>query len=346
MGELLYITLSSARTVKNSIHQDIINELKEKFENISIFCLGKRYKEENENTTIYQGNFLDWFKVIKKKKNINKIYANDYFLGGLLATVVKNKTKAPLFIRIGSPWIYQLNSISAIIKTIILKILRPYVLNKCDFVVYNSKSIVYKGMTHKHAVIYNGVDLKKFKPMKVERKTKKKLNIIFIGNLNKEKGVEFLLKALNTKRLKANVHLTIVGDGPLLQKFKKEYPFAQYCGRLEKNVLPKAINAHDALVLPTFVESFPNVLLEAMACGKPVISTKVFGIPEMITNGIEGILIQSKNVKSLRKAIITLINFPELGKRMGKEGRKSVKKKFHKAIQIKKTSHNLINLTS
>ena len=66
MGELLYITLSSARTVKNSIHQDIINELKEKFENISIFCLGKRYKEENENTTIYQGNFLDWFKVIKK----------------------------------------------------------------------------------------------------------------------------------------------------------------------------------------------------------------------------------------------------------------------------------------
>jgi glycosyltransferase involved in cell wall biosynthesis len=83
-------------------------------------------------------------------------------------------------------------------------------------------------------------------------------------------------------------------------------------------------------------ESFPNSLLEAMACEKPVIGTNVHGIPEMVYSKINGLLIPEKSSKAITKSITYFIENPKELKRMGNEGEKLVNQKFRKEIQIQK----------
>jgi glycosyltransferase involved in cell wall biosynthesis len=82
------------------------------------------------------------------------------------------------------------------------------------------------------------------------------------------------------------------------------------------------------LVLPSYSEGLPNVLLEAMAAGLAVIATTVGGIPELITHGVNGILIEPRNSIALAKALKELINQPELVRRMGEVNREKVRA-FH-----------------
>jgi len=310
-------------------------------------CYGDKYQKQEENhkeakITYISGNFVDWIKAIKHLPKPSLIYTNDYFLGGLVGTYLKKKNKSPLFIRVGSPWVYELNSPIAIAKTIAVKIIRPFILKRADIVVYNSQAVVQKNIPHNFEMIYNGVDTNLFKPMKVKKIDQNKFNLIYIGNLNVEKGLNYLLDAV--KDIFDKVNLSIVGDGPLLQQLQQKYPWVKFYGRIPREDLPKIINQHDVLVLPTFVESFPNVLLEAMACGKPVIATRVFGIPEMVQDGINGFLVQAKNSSEIKTAVKKFLQQPELVHQLGKNGRKIVEEKFKKEQQIQKIYKAIINL--
>jgi len=337
---LLYLTLSAERVLKNSIHSYILDELKKEFE-ITILCYGDKYQKQEENITYISGNFVNWIKAIKHLNNISLIYANDYFLGGLIGAYLKKKHKISLFIRVGSPWVYEINSPIAIAKTIAVKIIRPFVLKRADLVIYNSQAVVQRNIPHNFEVIYNGVDTNLFKPMKI-KPISQKLNLIYVGNLNVEKGLNYLLDAV--KDISNQIHLSIVGDGSLLPSLQQKYPFAQFHGRIPREDLPKLINQHDVLVLPTFVESFPNVLLEAMACGKPVIATNVFGIPEMVQNNINGFLVPAKNSSEIKTAVEKFMQQPELVYQLGKNDRKIVEEKFKKEQQIQKIYNVIINL--
>ncbi|MEW5896862.1 MAG: glycosyltransferase family 4 protein [Nanoarchaeota archaeon] len=329
--DLLFISLSTKRTLQNSIHSYILDFLKTKFNNIFVFCWGKRFYQKEENLYYFSGNLLNWFFYLKKIPRINYVYINDFFIGGLFGVIIKKLRKTKLLLRCGSPWKYQLNSLSSIIKTGIVALTKPLVIKNCNKVVYNSRAIVQRQYKHNWGVVYNGVNTKWFRPMKV-KKISNKLNLIFIGNLNKEKGLDFLFAAV--QNLTDKVNLTIVGDGPLLKEYIQRYPFAKFIGRQSHSELPKIINQHDVLVLPTFVESFPNVILEAMACGKPVIATNVFGIPEMVENGVNGFLIPPKNSKAIREAINNFIENKNLIKIMVNNVRKLMEEKFEKKKQL------------
>lgn len=327
---LLFISLSNYQTLHNSIHLDVLNFLKNKFDNIFIFCLGKKFYQKEENIHYFSGNFWQWYFKLKKLPTLDFVYINDFFVGGTFGIYAKKRKKARLVFRCGSPWKYELNSPSAIFKTIIIILTKPLVIKSCDKVVYNSKAIVQHQYKHNWEVVYNGVDTELFRPMKI-KKISDKLNLIFVGNLNKEKGLDYLFEAV--KDLTNKIHLTIVGDGPLFKSYIKKYPFVHFIGRTSHLELPKIINQHDVLVLPTFVESFPNVILEAMACGKPAIATNIYGIPEMIQDNVNGFLVPPKYSKAIKEKINLFMKQQELVKKMGEKGRKLVEKKFERMEQ-------------
>jgi len=192
-------------------------------------------------------------------------------------------------------------------------------------------------------VIYNGCNIKKF-TLNIESRItiRKQLNIpadhiilIFIGHLIIEKGIRELIESFIALSLKnQNLHLIIIGDGPekyfLAQRIfqAKLQKKCHLIGQQLHDKIPDLLNASDILILPTYNEGLPNVIMEAMACSLPVITTRVGGIPEIVKNGKTGILINKKDALSLRGSILKLIQNKQERVKMGVNGRKIIEQKF------------------
>lgn len=189
-------------------------------------------------------------------------------------------------------------------------------------------------------IIPFGVDIDFYKPLKVP-KDKKMFHILAVGYLIERKGFEYLIKAvkevLNEHK---NVRLTIVGSGPLEKKLKniiKELKLEDNA-KIMKNVSDEELlylyNSSDLFVLPSIVDSQGNteglgvVLLEAMACGLPVIGSDTGGIPDIIQNKDTGLLVPEKDVSSLSEAILNLIENEELRENIAINGYNQVREKF------------------
>lgn len=193
------------------------------------------------------------------------------------------------------------------------------------------------------SVIYNGCDLKKFTFDKAIRfYLRKKLDIskqsvvfIFVGNLLKTKGVFELLEAfyLLMKKL-PDAYLIFIGDGKerkVLVKMATRIGISNkviFVGRRPHDEIPHWLSMADALVLSSYSEGLPNVILEAMACQRAVISTRVGGILETIIDGQTGILVEPKDSLSLMKAMEKVAFDKTLRLKMGNLGRKIVIEKF------------------
>lgn len=139
----------------------------------------------------------------------------------------------------------------------------------------------------------------------------------YVGRLAFEKGVEKLIEAfpLVIAELPA-ARLIIVGDGPLRRKIEAkifEYNmenFVLITGWV--NNVERYLNEIKLLVLPSFTEGLPNVLLEAMACRVPVLATRIGAIPDIIKDGETGFLLESNDPKHIADRIIELLGKPEL----------------------------------
>lgn len=159
-----------------------------------------------------------------------------------------------------------------------------------------------------HVLIPNYVETAVFKPMNM---AKKKGSICFIGRLSGEKNLFTLLEALSG----LPYTIDIIGSGPLFSKLKdfveNKGINANFLGNIPNHELPEILNQHELFILPSLYENMPKTLLEAMACGMPVIGTNVKGINEVIEHGKNGILCDT-NSKSIREAIVTLMGDEEL----------------------------------
>ena len=122
-----------------------------------------------------------------------------------------------------------------------------------------------------------------------------------------------------------------------LEKSKKIHNFT-YLGKLED--VRKAIKKTNIIVLPSYREGMPRIILEAMSCGRPVITTDVPGCRETVVNGKNGFLIKHKSTESLFLAMEKFINNPKLIQNMGKNRRKIVENKF----DVKLINKNLLNI--
>jgi glycosyltransferase involved in cell wall biosynthesis len=126
------------------------------------------------------------------------------------------------------------------------------------------------------------------------------------------------------------VRLTLVGDGPdraALEQMAADLKIADlvhFAGAVNQDHIRRLYQQADAFVLPSFAEGIPVVLMEAMSMGIPCISTAITGIPELISSGTEGILVQPSDPVLLAEAINLLQKSPALAARIAYQGRAKV----------------------
>lgn len=176
----------------------------------------------------------------------------------------------------------------------------------------------------KTQVITNGVDTNLFMPLSTEV-CRSKLGlglpnnakiVLYIGNLQKEKGVIYLLNAFNNlaqQNLLKDIRLIIVGNGPLKEEFVSyviKWDLQDSITFIEAqhhHMIPIWINSCDVLCLPSISEGCPNVILEALACGTPVVASKVGGVPELIFSEKLGVLFEKSNVDELVEGLLVAL---------------------------------------
>ena len=193
-------------------------------------------------------------------------------------------------------------------------------------------------------VIYNGVDVQKFKPKpnKAELRRefgleKEKKIVLFVGRLYHRKGLEILLRSIPPVLQEfSNVKFVISGKG-FKQKEESLRNLAEqldiedhvsFLGYVPDEKLPSMYAASDIFVLPAIYENFPFAILEAQSTGLPVISTKVGGITEFLVDNENGFLIEPGDPTQLTQKLLTLLKDPKLAKEMGMRGRKLIEEKF------------------
>ncbi|MBL7086416.1 MAG: glycosyltransferase [Candidatus Cloacimonetes bacterium] len=200
-----------------------------------------------------------------------------------------------------------------------------FLLNKTSVFIENANKLVHLPF---------GVDLDKFSPKHINHNQDK----IIIGStksFEKVYGLEILIKAFSEiHMLHTNTELLLVGKGSELLALQNLVRHLE----IEKVVtfqspvnyinIPQILNKIDIFVMPSFSEAFGVAALEASAVGIPVIGSQVGGIPEVIEDGVTGILVPPGNVEALINALEKLVKSPELRYEYGNNGWKFVQKRY------------------
>jgi len=174
---------------------------------------------------------------------------------------------------------------------------------------------------NRSSLLMNAVDMNKFSPnFFLRKKTRKhfgiledELVIIFVGRIEKAKGPERILNCIPIlNKGKQRFHIFFAGQGSYksnLEKYvvNKNYSSkVTFLGHVSYDKLPKLYNMADVLALPSETEGVPMVILEALACGTPVVASNVGGIPDIVVNGINGMVIDELSAENLTSAIIEI----------------------------------------
>jgi glycosyltransferase involved in cell wall biosynthesis len=154
---------------------------------------------------------------------------------------------------------------------------------------------------------------------------------LYFGKISKEKGVETLIRAM--EKIKKG-QLLIAGEGEekdRLQNYTNQNRIdnVKFLGFMERSQLNELIRACRFVVLPSeWYENSPSALYESFALGKPVIGSRIGGIPELIQDGVNGLLFEPKNTEELKEKITYLYHRPLLAQKMGMAARKFVEEKY------------------
>lgn len=197
---------------------------------------------------------------------------------------------------------------------------------------------VYYGIPRERiSVVYAGVNINQFHPNIDRQEIASRLAlresrvILCVAAFSLRKGLQYLIKAIPAVLEEVpNAMFIFVGKGflrPLLQELVDRLGVSdsvRFLGTIQHEYLPSLYAVADLLVLPSVYEPFGKVLIEAMACGKPVIATKVSGIPEVVVDNETGILVPSKRPDLLARAIIRILFNMELAKKFAFRGRERV----------------------
>jgi glycosyltransferase involved in cell wall biosynthesis len=187
----------------------------------------------------------------------------------------------------------------------------------------------------KTRTIRYGVDVRKFRPSSGAAVRgalgipSDRLVLGTVARLTEQKGHTFLIRAVPAVVSRfPNVTFLFAGDGPLRERLEAE---AGSLGILKavrflgfRSDVAELLSCLDAFVLPSLYEGLPNVVLEAMACGKPVVATAVDGTPEAVKDGVTGLLVPPRDPGALAEAILRLARNPGLRRSMGAAARQKV----------------------
>jgi len=286
---------------------------------------------------------------LNKKHNFKVLLSTWVYPDATAAAKIAKKLNIPIIITALGSDINELTKFPLLRKQIFTA------LNTANKVITVSEDLKKKIMEiginfNKIQVLHNNVDGKIF-TIRDKKEAKRKLNlendsyyILYVGNLNSEKGVHVLLKAfliLSKRLLNEKIKLIIVGDGN--ERLKMELfternnlsNSVDFKGRLLAEQVAAYMNGCDLLCLPSYREGCPNVILEALASGLPVVASNVGGIPEII-NKTNGILTEAgdeyKLALGLKKALQVRWSPEELRKTVKSLSWASVGENYYKWI--------------
>lgn len=268
-----------------------------------------------------------WYGTLKsiirtEKPDIINSHQPVPFIGDLAAFLTGN---IPFVLTYHSGTMQKNKFLSDSITFLYEKLILPHTASKATKIICASnfvRNTLLKKYAFKSTVIHPGVDISLFKP---DPTTEKKENLILFicssKNMHKLKGLYYLLEALKSL---PEVTLRIIGE-------KHDFTDKRFVsiGIKRGKDLVEEMQKATVLALPSIrhMEGFPMVLIEAMACQTPVIGTDQGGIPEVISDGIDGFIVPPKDSNALALAISKIVADKELATRMGHFGEAKVREK-------------------
>jgi len=179
-------------------------------------------------------------------------------------------------------------------------------------------------------VIPNGVDLERFSPAE-NTKSPDVLRLLTVGRLSVTKRVEMLIDTVNILNKDGyNVHFTIVGGGQLEQQIRhivadaKLSDIIDITGRIEAEMMPQVYRQNDIFISATMQEGMSNAMLEAMASGLPIVTTRCEGVEELIKDN--GFIVETAQAKQIADAIKQLADDRQTHKKMSAAARQQAEK--------------------
>lgn len=249
------------------------------------------------------------------KEDIDIIHGHYLFPAGAAAVEVGKKHGIKTYVTAHGSDMFELYKSQPLMRPTLKNVLKD-----ADVVFAVSNALKHEiiatgvvGIADKTRISWNSVDINKFSTkqnnsFKDEYNLNDKPIVLFVGNLIKRKNVDSLLEA--KKIANSDYYLVVVGDGPLFKKLTKKVEDENirdviFTGSRDdvENIIPSC----DVLILPSFSESFGLVLIEALACGKPVIGSDVGGISEIINESV-GLLVNPNKISSIANAVDTIVN--------------------------------------
>ena len=276
------------------------------------------------------------------------VHAHWVVPGGGIADVVSRLTGAPLVISLHGSDVFMLE------KNALARQIARVAFGRARCVTGCSSDLLERAQKHgltpsRSRLIPYGVDTARFQPDRaVGLAQKNKLGIpvdapvvLALGRLVYKKGFEYLVRAM-PKLLEESPDLRVViaGGGALEEELRH---LSRDLGVESRLLLPGSIpweetvrylNLADVFVVPSVhdregnVDGLPNTALEAMACGRPLVASRVAGIPEVVRDGENGLLVEEKDPGQLAEAIARLLGSPDLAQRFGEANRAKIEQEL------------------
>lgn len=329
-----YVKLGNEVTIVTSSFHDLPTE--EDMDQVKVIRVKAARKKEDkcsffEMLTFLQGAILKCNKLVKKEQyNVCQVFFG--IPSGPIGWYLKKKYQIPYLIRFGG------GDIPGTQKRfgVVYKILAPFIRiiwKSADYLVANSEGLMQRaqGFESRYPieVISNGVDVDFFQH--AERKEKSTIKILFVSRLIERKGLQYVIpymKQIN-EQVDKPVKLIIVGDGPYrdtLENICKEYQVQDdvlFEGKKSKQELLPYYQEADLFILPSKWEGMPNVVLEAMSTGLPIIMTPCEGSKELIQDN--GVIAP---IEKFANEIINLCNNTVRRQKMGEKSAEITRKQF------------------
>jgi len=262
-------------------------------------------------------SLLPALKVLHKDKHIDLVSAHWVYPDGVGAVKAARNMGLPVVIHaLGC----DINEYS---KYLMRRIQISTALKNSDLIVVKSNDLAKKTIQlganeNNLRIILNGVDQDKFYQQDMQLSRLKlgldpaKKYLLFVGNIQQEKGLKYLIEAM-AMLSSCEFELLIIGAGPLEEDMKALVvkqgleSVVQFLGCRPHNCIPRYLNAVNALCLPSIREGCPNIVLESLSCGTPVLASRVGAVPEIITEESHGMIVSAQSADQLAREIPNIL---------------------------------------
>jgi glycosyltransferase involved in cell wall biosynthesis len=288
------------------------------------------------------GAFFYWYAVFKKIWKIDPDLVHvQSLISGMPALISKNLLKIPYAVWAQGSDVYHPKGF--------IKWTSRTVIKNADSAIALTKDM-QKAMLDIYdrdiTIVPNGINLAEVPDEPAVRdEVDQGKRILYVGRLSPVKGVQYLIRAMKQVHdTIPDARLIIIGSGRergMLEALSTELgiqEYVQFRGEVPHESVLSFMQQADVFVLPSLSEGFPMVIVEALACGLPVVGSRVGGMPEIITDGTNGYLVEAKDVRALAEKILFLLHDEKLRKKISDNNKELVKKYTweHVIIELEK----------